>query len=68
MSSIWQMHVLVKKEAVLGTSSHKWRQFLVTNRDLGSPQGRRTPVLLRAFPVREGSSGGRCWMRGSEVN
>ncbi len=39
-------------KAVLGTSSHKSHESLANNREHGPPQGRRTPVLLRAFPVK----------------
>ncbi len=41
-----------EQKAVLGTGSHKSHQFSLTNRELGSTQGHRTPVLLRAFPVK----------------
>ncbi len=57
-----------EQKAVLGTNSRKQRQFLANNRELGSTQGRRTPVLLRAFPSRKGSSGGRSWLGVSEMN
>ncbi len=39
-------------KAVLGTGSRKSHESLANNRELGSTQGHRTPVLLRAFPVK----------------